>query len=285
LNLPRPPPAQPFFLDTVSGPAGYRFCLYHTPAVDEGLDAVGAVLYLHPFAEEMNKSRRMAALQSRALAASGYAVLQIDLHGCGDSSGDFGEASWDHWLDDAVLGAQWLSRRHAAPLWLWGLRTGCLVACEAATRIDKPIRVLFWQPPASGKVLLRQFLRLKLAGQLLEREASGAVESTWDALSKGHHVEVAGYTLAPELAIGLDRARLHAPRNGTDGHWLEVSTRPAAELLPATTSAAASWRDAGIGITTTAATGPAFWQTQEIEDAPALIDATIAALAGKRQAA
>ena len=79
---------------TVSGPrpfflrftAGNRFCLLH--ATDRR--AVGAVLYVHPLAEEMNKSRRMAALQARALAASGWVVLQVDLFGCGDSDGDFG---------------------------------------------------------------------------------------------------------------------------------------------------------------------------------------------------
>jgi alpha/beta superfamily hydrolase len=40
----------------------------------------------------MNKARRMAALQARALAALGYGVLLLDLHGCGDSSGDFGDS-------------------------------------------------------------------------------------------------------------------------------------------------------------------------------------------------
>ena len=49
-------------------------------------------MYAHPFCEEMNKARRMAALQSRRLAALGYSVLQIDLFGCGDSSGDFADA-------------------------------------------------------------------------------------------------------------------------------------------------------------------------------------------------
>src|SRR5687768_8838655 len=69
---------------------GRRFCLLHMPS----RPARALVVYVHPFAEEMNKSRRMAALQARALAASGHAVLQIDLLGCGDSSGDFGDASW-----------------------------------------------------------------------------------------------------------------------------------------------------------------------------------------------
>ena len=71
----------------------------------------GRLLYLHPFAEEMNKSRRMAALACRALAAAGFAVLQIDLRGCGDSSADFGDASWADWQADVRVGMAELDRR------------------------------------------------------------------------------------------------------------------------------------------------------------------------------
>lgn len=46
----------------------------------------GSIVYIHPFAEEMNKSRRMAALQARALTLAGFAVLQLDLIGCGDEA-------------------------------------------------------------------------------------------------------------------------------------------------------------------------------------------------------
>ena len=53
---------EPFFLPTTDG---QRLCIHHSPAGP----ARGAVLYLHPWAEEMNKARRVAALQSRALAA------------------------------------------------------------------------------------------------------------------------------------------------------------------------------------------------------------------------
>ena len=41
---------------------GQRFCIYHPPALVSVNEPVrGLVLYVHPFAEEMNKSRRMAA--------------------------------------------------------------------------------------------------------------------------------------------------------------------------------------------------------------------------------
>ena len=70
-----------FFLPDARG--GQRFCIHHAA---QGPVRRGQVVYVHPFTEEMNKSRRMAALQSRALAGAGFSVLQIDLAGCGDLS-------------------------------------------------------------------------------------------------------------------------------------------------------------------------------------------------------
>ncbi|HZF80788.1 MAG TPA: hydrolase 2, exosortase A system-associated, partial [Rubrivivax sp.] len=113
----------------------------------------------------MNKSRRMAALQARALAAAGFDVLQMDLLGCGDSSGDFGDASWAAWVDDVVVAGQWLHRQCGSPPALWALRAGCLLATAAAAQIGTG-RFIFWQPPVAGKPLVQQFLRLRMAAQL-----------------------------------------------------------------------------------------------------------------------
>ena len=115
---------------------GQRFCIYHPPQTSVER---GAVLYLHPFAEEMNKSRRMASLQSRALAEAGYGVLQIDLLGCGDSSGDFSDATWEAWRGDVVHAVAWLRQRTSAPLTLWGLRVGCLLAVECCGRPSRKV--------------------------------------------------------------------------------------------------------------------------------------------------
>jgi uncharacterized protein len=251
---------------------GQRLCVHH-PAV--GL-VRGLVLYLHPFAEEMNKSRRMAALASRALAQAGFEVLQIDLHGCGDSSGEFADATWAGWLDDALLGARWLRARHAeAPLWLWGLRAGCLLATEAAARLPERAALLFWQPPAAGKTLLQQFLRLKMAGDLIEGQAAGAVSAVRAELAAGRSVEIAGYALAPALARGLEAATLAPPPKATHTVWLESHTRMPAEPLPVTVAGADRWRAAGHSVALRTVNGPAFWQTQETELAPELLQATV----------
>ncbi len=71
----------------------------------------GALLYLPPFAEEANRSRRMAVLQARRLAARGWPVLLLDPFGTGDSAGAFHEARWELWLADAARAAAWLATR------------------------------------------------------------------------------------------------------------------------------------------------------------------------------
>ncbi len=279
---------QPGFLVVDDTPLGRRFIVHHPPA---GGAAHALVLHVHPFAEEMNKARRMAAQQARALAAAGLCVLQIDLLGCGDSAGDFGDASWARWVDDLVTAAHWLRQRYtpappqpAPALWLWGVRAGSLLAVQAAARLaDKGIacHFLFWQPAPVGKLLLQQFLRLKAASELISGQAKAAMEELRSALAAGRTVEVAGYTLAPALCQGLEQASLQPPAGLPRGRvvWLEVSPAAQAGLAPAGAATLAAWRNAGWQVHAQAVPGPMFWQTTEIEDAPALLAATLAALA------
>jgi exosortase A-associated hydrolase 2 len=249
--------------------AGQRFCLFHQPP--DGRAWRGALVYIHPFAEEMNKSRRMAALQARALALAGYAVLQIDLDGCGDSSGDFGDASWPRWIEDAILAAAWLRQRSDAPLWLWGLRTGALLAVEAASKIALPSRLLLWQPVHSGKQFVQQFLRLKLAGEMQGGDGKGLMARLREQLANGESVEIAGYRLSPSLACGLESAELSLPAQAARIELIELSSRPGAVLSPqasARLAAAPVARGTVVG-------GPAFWQTAEIAECPELIATSI----------
>jgi exosortase A-associated hydrolase 2 len=240
---------------------------------------------VHPFAEEMNKSRRMAALQSRMLAESGFAVLQIDLYGCGDSAGDFADASWARWVDDVVAAADWLRDRTRCVPSLWGLRAGCLLAAQAAERIDSVGDLLFWQPVVSGSLHLQQFLRLRVAGQLMGRagaDRTGTAELRAE-LARGATVEVAGYALSPAVAAGLDAAALAPVRARARVAWLEVSAASPPELTPASSARIEAWRAAGHHVVADALAGVAFWQTQEIAECAAMLAATQAAVQGLRR--
>lgn len=263
-----------------------RFCVYHPASLNGSACKPRAlVIYIHPFAEEMNKSRRMAALQSRALAKAGYAVLQMDLLGCGDSSGDFGDATWSAWVHDVVCACQWLRDQNPMPadepltkLWLWGLRAGCLLAVDAAQHIDTPCNFLFWQAPASGKVLLQQFMRLQWAADIGRGETAAKSEAMRQGWARGGSVEIAGYPISAALAQGLELATPHppAPRSAAQKLvWLELNTRAEATLSPASAKTIGLWEAAGYMVHSNTVAGPAFWHTAEIEDAPALIAATV----------
>ena len=266
-----------FFLQVADG---QRFCLFHRP--EGNAEPRAALVFIHPFAEEMNKSRRMAALQARALAATGCAVLQIDLHGCGDSSGDFGDATWESWTADVLAACAWLRGHSAAPLWLWGLRAGCLLAVDAAARLNEPVNFLFWHPVQSGKQFLQQFLRLKMAGELLGGDGKAGAVSTELArqqLAQGEAVEVAGYLVSPGLAAGLERAELAPPVKPCRAEWLEMSAKTDAVLTPVAARRLEQWQAAGHRARGAVVTGPSFWMTLEIAESPALLDATATVLA------
>ena len=270
----------PFFL-RVSGTE--RFCYFHAPRGP----IRGSVLAVHAFAEELNKSRAVVADGARALADAGFAVLLIDLVGCGDSAGDFADASWDAWLADLAAGWQWLAEHTNGERWLWGTRFGALLANRFAEQASPAVDgLLLWQPVANGTQHLTQFLRLKTMGGLI-RDASAPVASNVETspratLAAGEPVEVAGYRLTPALADAMDAALL-GPASATPQrvHWFEVVSREGANMSAVAARAVEAWSAMGRVATATVVTGPPFWQTAEIERCPALVGATVEALAAR----
>lgn len=261
---------QAFFLPLGGGK---RFCVFHEPRQD----LRGVILQVHAFAEEMNLSRRMAALQARSLAAAGFAVLQMDLFGCGDSDGDFGAATWSGWGDDVVAAARWLQARTGAAPAFWGVRAGCLLAAAAARMTGESPRFLFWQPVLSGENHWRQFLRIRLAGDVV---AAGDAESAPrepepapEPIDPQAAIEVAGYRVSPDLRSGLVAARLDLPPPPGPVLCIEVNAI-GKELTVPLAAQVRAWRESGREVHAVALPGPAFWQSAEAPDSPELVAAT-----------
>ncbi|MBV7534778.1 hydrolase 2, exosortase A system-associated [Duganella sp. sic0402] len=262
--------ALPFFL---AAGDGERFCLYHEP--NPGVPPRGAVLYVHPFAEEMNKSRRMVALQARAFTQSGFGVMQIDLYGCGDSSGDLRQASWDLWLADLARARNWLEQRDHGPCYVWGLRLGALLALDHA-RKSHPAGLILWQPSLSGGAYLNQFARLQSAGRLFSD--SPAVEQD---------TEIAGYRISPSLSTTIRQLDAASMPPRCPVQWLELNIQPrdaagmyaeaagaTASLQPASALLVERWREEGATVHAQAVHGDPFWMSTEIGISRALLEAT-----------
>ena len=285
--------ASPFFL-----PAriGQRYCLFHLPPA--GMKPHAAVLHVHPFGEEMNRTRRMAALQARALAAAGVAVLQIDLLGCGDSSGEFADARWELWKEDLGLAHAWLTRQTGLPASLWGARLGALLALDYARDAVAPLGpFVFWQPVSNGKAYLTQILRLRLATELLTGEAgvdTGANANPGDSrsakagssrqamreqLRQGETLEIGGYAITPELAGAIDAVdAVQLAPSGSHVTWLEVVADADRPMPPASQRVIDGWLRDGVTVDASCVACKPFWTTQEITECPALLTATLAAL-------
>jgi exosortase A-associated hydrolase 2 len=273
--------AEPFFLDASPGK---RFCLYHPPAGYSPENS--ALLYIHPFAEEMNKSRRMAALQSKALAAMGLGVLQMDLYGCGDSDGDFGDAAWEIWKDDIAHAKQWLTRKGYVSVHFWGLRLGALLALDYArdtARENDSAKFILWQPIVNGKSFLTQFLRLRLVNKIManDRGETSSVQALREMLRVGQTLEIAGYTLSPRMAAAIDDLKMGQliVKNGGI-YWFEIIPDAGRELSPASVSVLETWGRSGIDPKVALIPGLPFWATQEISECPELLTATIESFAG-----
>lgn len=273
--------ATAFFLETTTG---RRFCVFYESereagqGTQHGLQCRGAVLLVAPFGEEMNKSRRMLALQARALTRQGFAVLLMDLYGCGDSDGELRDASWDRWKADLTQACAWLSARTQAPLSLLGVRLGALLALDFLRDQSYPIRqIVLWQPVLNGQQFLTQFFRLRLAGEMMAGKSalSGGMKAIRQALLQGEIVEIAGYEISAQLAHGieaLDAEFWEFPRCRMD--WLETLSSPDSEFAPARMRIAELWKNQGQYLALTKMIGPEFWASQEIGINSELIDNT-----------
>jgi exosortase A-associated hydrolase 2 len=265
---------------------GRRFALWFRPEAT----ARRLIVHVHAFAEEMNKSRRMVALQARALAADGAAVLVPDLFGCGDSDGELLEARWTNWTDDVVAACEWARReltsgetiRAAPECWLWGHRLGALLAAAAVPRLPGVWNLLFWQPVILGRQAVQQFLRLDGAAALVGKSRDADRPSAKSLLTAGQPARIAGYDVAPQLIEAIGVARLEPLPRPARMVWLEVSGAAGAGMSAAVEAAFETWRIAGWTVHHERVVGPAFWQTTEIEEAPALVAATRGAILGAR---
>lgn len=268
---PLPSRPEPFFLPT---PNGERFCVYHRPT-----GAVrGHVLCVQPFNEELNRCRSMVTLQAIEWARLGVGTLVIDLHGTGDSSGEYLDARWPIWLDDLARAAEWLAGQPGPVLALLGIRMGALLAVEAlAGGVASGAALIAWQPVLDGKLHLTQFFRVRIAAALdrtdLPKETTASIRKE---LSAGNSVEIAGYALHPELVAAIEQrslARLRPPP-GTRTFWIEHGGDEPLAASPASVAVIEAWRADGRTVELELFDGPMFWQIHDRVVTPAAIAAS-----------
>lgn len=214
----------------IAGPRGPVFVLARAPL---GMPR-SCVLVVPPFAEEMNKCRRMVTEVGLGLAGQGVATVVPDLYGTGDSAGDFADATWEAWQGDIKRTMEWSAERGCPVSGILAIRLGCALAAAVQSSGDATplMRSVLWQPVFDGGRYLSQFLRLRLAANMVGGEKESLAELRAKLIS-GSVLQVAGYGLSGRLASELDAvvtpARL--PRSLGDVVWMEI-VRDSGSALP-----------------------------------------------------
>ena len=243
------------------------------------------VLVVPPFAEELNKCRRLLALCAQTLAVAGAEVWWPDLSGTGDSAGEFADACWSQWIDELcdVDAALAQAAPGAAPAYL-AVRSGALLLAAASSRLRdfERAQLLLWQPVLEGGRYLQQFLRLRvMASRLRGRDES--LSSLMTRLAQGELLEVGGYGLRAQLTDGLAAAQataatLSAARAVT---VLEFKNTAGASASSPMLQFGAACQTLGCAALVRLVECEQFWATQEISAPAVVIDASLTALLGQ----
>jgi len=143
-------------------------------------------------------------------------------------------------------------------------------------------QLLLWQPVSSGEQFLTQFLRLRLAAEMLaDGAAQTGVRELRETLRRGVTLEIAGYALDPRLAAEIDAQDLADLVPAVKHvHCLEVTAAAEPKVSPASQRALDAWRSKGLDVRAAAVTGEPFWATIEVTECEALLAATESSLNG-----
>ncbi len=259
---------------TVTSASGELVGFYHPPM---GVpSAFGDVLLVPAFAEELNRCRSMVTQQAQAFAGIGIGTLVLDLHGTGDSPGEFDTADWTCWSEDLQCGIDWLRRYGNGCQTLWGVRLGALMAAQLAARDGSGINnLLLWTPVIHGKTYWTQFLRIRIASEMGLPDGIKSTETLRKQSAAGQVVEASGYLVGPTLAQQLDGLEMPSADKLVDKTiaWFEVGATAEATIPRANAKQIDDWQSKGVPVAVTQVVGPPFWQVHEREVAPLLVEA------------
>ncbi len=270
----------PRFIDS---PQGRIFILHHSP---RDLKPHSGVVLVPPFAEEMNKSRRMLTLVAEALAERGFHVMLPDFYGTGDSEGGFADASWSGWLEQLDCSINSMKRDYGIEHYsLLAVRSGALLAAQYlqqsyAAEVEK---WALWQPVVDGEVYLTQFLRLRLAADMLsgskEKETTKILKQL---LANGEEVEVAGYGLTSAVTDGLAASSLEniTPDLLPPTSWIDVVASEGQSSPLINRKLVQSWVESGVTLQHQICVGEPFWGGVEIVEIPDMVSKTVVFFCG-----
>lgn len=189
-------------------PCGSRrlYGFLHAPrATDAPLPiSPAAVVFVHPFMEERQDAHPFLRSLAAQVANRGLWAMRFDLHGCGDSEGEWEEATVASWLDDVRAACAHVRAQSGVErVVLCGLRFGATLAAMAGA-VEGPAPLALIQPVVKGGTYAMDVLRAYLAAEMVLTKKAGVTrEALIERLRAGETVNVFGYHLTAAQFDGL----------------------------------------------------------------------------------
>ncbi len=236
------------------------------------------VVFLPAFGDEMNQTRRMVRLVAEALAARDVECTAFDLHGTGDSTADFSEATIERWIADCRAIAAKIDPDR--PLILVGCRLGAALAVHASHLLaHPPASLVAWAPVLQGKTQLSAMVR---AARVAAMQGAGSGNEDPHAVwASGKAAMVGGYPVSAELATQLDSFDATRPPKAGRATLIDIRLAVGAQAPKAPQALlarASEWSEQGVPTDVRIVAGPWFWNVADLVDVPELVDATVGAV-------
>lgn len=201
------------------------------------------------------------AKQAQYFSAHNYPCYIMDYAGTGDSEGEINEVEVADWVGNVLDVGAWLASRGVKEIILWGVRFGALLALANQSEFHQKLpvgRQLFWKPVLKGKMMMSQFIRLKQANSMMQKDQESV---NWrQHILDGNETEIAGYPVTKTLLMSLEALQPETlEKPGSPIGWLEFNAK---QVTPAISKAVGQWPEDMVKIECLESS--AFWQISEI---------------------
>ena len=255
------------------------FLAHYAPIEQSGV--VGdpqAVIFVPPFAEEMNRSKRMYVLCARLLADAGIHSLCFDFIGTGDSSGEWGDFNYSDWKNN-LIDVYRLAKKFAPKISLVTLRDSALISLNLIKQADIQIdKCVLWDPIDSGEVLIRQLVRMKIASAMAGDLKKITTKEVLESVEQSGFLEVGGYHVSSELINQIKAEKIsdsiEAVLALTQMHWMTTGKSNSNDAMPICLSKLNLAESLLRQLTMHAVNDVKFWMQQEVTISPLLLRET-----------
>tara|TARA_R110002049_G_scaffold147342_1_gene310155 strand:+ start:124754 stop:125497 length:744 start_codon:yes stop_codon:yes gene_type:complete len=237
-----------------------------------------AVILVPPFAEEMNRSKKMYVLCARLLANAGIHSLCFDFAGTGDSYGEWGDFDYSDWKQNLIDVYQF-AKKFASNISLITMRDGGLISLNLVKQNDINIdKCVLWDPIDSGEVLIRQLIRMKIANAMAGDLKKITTREVLDEIDKSGFLEVGGYHVSSDLIAAIKAEKIaegiESVLGSTELHWMTTGKSNGNNALPICLSRLNLADNALEQLKVHSVNDVRFWMQQEVTISPFLLRQT-----------